>query len=620
MEIKEFVLSSKIPKYFLQSFVYQPLNVEEEKLGWLLMIGKIKATSLEYLSFLNLLASRIKREYFSNTSFSPQKAFEFALKKGREILKEHQEKLNLSSEFDFLVLSLLPKKVQFSQVGKVNVLVVRKNKKVEILDLSKEEEFEKEVLFPLLLLKTFEIQKDDLLILSTSNIFSKDKFIGKEFPLKDSDLEELAKSNEEGIALTIKLSLGAPKFSHKEKVLIPKKGGGLQFQGKLEKLLSLFKKSFAKVKSFKPKFFKLPKMKGLKFKFSFPKFSPWILGTFFLFAFAIFVTLWHQQKTQEFLNKTGEIKKLINEALNVKIYGKNEDAILALNQALKMIAELENTKLSLKQKNLLESLKKDAQKTFDEIFPKTEVKNLELIFEMKESVNKWKPDRMLILNDFIYLSSQNSNLVWRLNQKTKEGIFIPLEIDKVKFSLPFGKNPIFLSSNGQIEGLETKVSLIFPKEGMKIKDVALFSKNLYILSDDQILKYNLSSGTKEILGQNWLKENISLKDYFWMAIDGKIYLLSSRKILKLGQGKIETEFDLTKIYPKIQGPNKIFTQGESPFIYIQDKNEILILNKGGNFIKLLSFPQIKNLVDFSVEADGKVIYLLDGMKIWKAKI
>jgi hypothetical protein len=221
---------------------------------------------------------------------------------------------------------------------------------------------------------------------------------------------------------------------------------------------------------------------------------------------------------------------------------------------------------------LLESLKKDAQKTFDEIFPKTEVKNLELIFEMKESVNKWKPDRMLVLNDFIYLSSQNSNLVWRLNQKTKEGIFIPLEIDKVKFSLPFGKNPIFLSSNGQIEGLETKVSLIFPK------------------------------------------------DYFWMAIDGKIYLLSSKKILKLGQGKIETEFDLTKIYPKIQSPNKISTQKENPFIYIRDKNEILILNKGGNFIKLLSFPQIKNLVDFFVEADGKVIYLLDGMKIWKAKI
>jgi len=620
MEIKEFVLSSKPPKYFLQSFVYQPLNVEEEKLGWLLMIGKIKASSLEYLSFLNLLASRIKREYFSNTSFSSQKAFEFALKKGREVLKEYQEKLNISSEFDFLVLSLLPKKVHFSQIGKVNVLILRENKKVEIFDLSKEEGFENEVLFPLLVLKTSEIQKNDLLILSTSNIFSKEKFLGKNFPLKDADLEELAKGDEEGIALTIKLTQGAPKFSHQEKILTPKKEIGLKLKAKSEKLLKFFKENPLRIKGFKPTFFKLSKIKGFKFRFSFPKFSLWSLGTLLLLLFAIFVTLWHQKKTHEFLEKVNQIKKLVTEASSARIYGKNKEAVLALNQALKMIAELENKKLSSKQKDLIRTLQNDAQKAFEEIFPKNEIKNLELIFEMKETINKWKPEKMLLSNNFIYLSSQNSNLVWRLNQKTKEGIFIPLAIDKVKFSLVFGKNPIFLAPDGQIESWERKISLILPNKSTEIKDVALFSKNLYILSDDQILKYNLASGAKEVVSQNWLKENISLKDFFSITIDGKIYLLSSKKILRLGRGKIETEFDLAKIYPRIQKPTKIFTQQEIPFLYLQDKNEIIILDKEGNFVKLLSFPQVKNLVDFFIDTSNKAIYILDGMKIWKAKI
>lgn len=619
MEIKEFLLSSRRPEFFLQSFVYQPLNVEEEKLGWLLMVGRIRAESLASLSFLNLLASRIKREYFSNTSFSPQKAFEFALKKGREIFKEYQEKINLASDFDFIALSLLPKKVHFSQIGKISVLILRANKKFEIFDLSQQGEFEKEILFPLMVVKTFEIQENDLIFLGTSNIFSKEKFLKevKEFPLDDKKLSKLAQSDEEGIALVAKLIPGLPKFSKQEKILEPKKAKKLSFWQNKAKFFSRPKEIFEKIRNFK---LKPPKIKLPKFEVFSKKISPWILGTIFLLFFSIFVFSWHQSKTREFFEKTNQIKNLINQAVSIQIYQGKKEAISILNQVLMKINELEKRKLSKREKEVLQELKQKINKIFDGIFPKVEIKDLELIFEMKEPLQKWEADKIQVAQNFIFLGSKNSNLVWRFDQRRKDGIFIPLSIEKVDFLVSFKENPLFLTSDGKLESQVAKATLKLPQKDFKIKSAATFRKNLYLLGENQILKYNLEKIEGEISPQNWLKEALSLKDFFSMAIDGKIYLLSKQKILKLSKGKVEREFELSKIYPKTTQPSKIFTQEGNHYLYIKQNGEILVFDKNGNFIKSLHFPKVKNLIDFWVGKNDKVIYILDGMKIWMGKL
>ncbi len=78
------------------TFIYEPSNVEEEKLGNLYIAGQVylkedpKDESLIYL--MNLLASVIKREYYANSKRPPLTSLEQALKKANVTLNELAEK------------------------------------------------------------------------------------------------------------------------------------------------------------------------------------------------------------------------------------------------------------------------------------------------------------------------------------------------------------------------------------------------------------------------------------------------------------------------------------------------------------------------------------------------
>jgi hypothetical protein len=108
-------------------FVYEPENFEQQKLGTLFGIIKISDTSEESSFVANLLASVLKKEYFSKTDRSADIAFEAALKKANMALAElaRQGSVKWSGKISFAAGALEKNNLHFSKLGTTAALLLR---------------------------------------------------------------------------------------------------------------------------------------------------------------------------------------------------------------------------------------------------------------------------------------------------------------------------------------------------------------------------------------------------------------------------------------------------------------------------------------------------------------
>ncbi|MFH0929737.1 MAG: hypothetical protein V1814_00610 [Candidatus Moraniibacteriota bacterium] len=108
-------------------FVYEPENFEQQKLGTLFGIIKISDTSEESSFVANLLASVLKKEYFSKTDRAADAAFEAALKKANVALAElaRQGSVKWSGKISFAAGALERNNLHFSKLGTTAALLLR---------------------------------------------------------------------------------------------------------------------------------------------------------------------------------------------------------------------------------------------------------------------------------------------------------------------------------------------------------------------------------------------------------------------------------------------------------------------------------------------------------------
>ena len=132
-DIKEIIFDGKESNVYCETFVWEPSTIDEEKLGYLFIIGRVKNVPETSFYILNLLASRIKREYFSNPGRSQGLAFSQALKAGTNIILENRDRINWPLSLDILVASITGNRILISQIGKMKAFLLRKK---EVIDLS----------------------------------------------------------------------------------------------------------------------------------------------------------------------------------------------------------------------------------------------------------------------------------------------------------------------------------------------------------------------------------------------------------------------------------------------------------------------------------------------------
>jgi len=154
-----------------------------------------------------------------------------------------------------------------------------------------------------------------------------------------------------------------------------------------------------------------------------------------------------------------------------------------------------------------------------------------------------------------------------------------------------------------------------------------YVSTLYLLDGvvGQIYKH---SSNKDIFdkGEEYTASKNSLKNSLSLTIDGSIYVLKNDgQAVKFQRSKLQ-DFSLKNIptpWDKITEPRKIFTDSNTPSLYVLDAGQkrILEFDKEGVFVHQYAFPASFNKIsDFTVSIKSKKIWLLNDKSLYEITI
>lgn len=676
MRIKELIFDAKEPTVYSESFVYEPSNIEEEKLGRLFMIGRIRNVSESAFYLINLLASRIKREYYNTHYRSMTTAIEAALKVGNQVLKENEERINWLGNLDFLVAAVSQKRIYFTLLGKMRAFILRGD---EVIDIVKSLILEKDVLFPFSTILQGAIKKSDVLIFSTSNIFSKEKLInfGKDlFPVEEKKISKLIEGEESGTALVVETEKEAGVVERisreKEKKSFFQKLPAIVFpkekptpsvkeeeekdfvsgeRSKITKTYALLKNKFDIITSkiiswFKP----IGKKKEEPEEESFPRISLEKVplpkkprfnffnlqkekekrklifgGIIFLLLIVIGFSFYKYQQSKEnaFIEdiiKTVEGK--VERGNNISIYGEQEKAMSYFTEALELLNSIEDPG---GKKEEIESLRMEIQNKISESVGRKILSDINPLFEVKEGVEKFDPEGILSSGNDIYLFSSSSSLVYKWDIVEEEGFFLE-QREKVLGGTIINRQPFFVLAPTSVVISETEkiLPLDFPYEETTISEIDNFLNYLYIFDkqEGEIIKYKTST-TNIYTPTLWFKEREVGKGAVSIAIDGSIYLAyPNGEVKRFSAGSLKETITPPDTYPAFENITKIFTSKDNQSLYLIEPKEkrVVVLDKKGNIISEYQSENFQELKDVWVTSQDKIIYLLSNRKVYQIEI
>jgi aromatic ring-opening dioxygenase LigB subunit len=168
-------------------------------------------------------------------------------------------------------------------------------------------------------------------------------------------------------------------------------------------------------------------------------------------------------------------------------------------------------------------------------------------------------------------------------------------------------------------------SLKSPYSDYNFSDLAYFEGNFYFLDSDngQIIKYAtpLSDGKDHPL--KWLHDGAEQPlNAKAITVDGSIWTLNGdNSISEYRAGNLQQKITLD-IFPAAKGFSRIKTSSDVSYVFILEaaQNRVIIMDKQGNLIKQLQSDSFDNLLDLAISKDGKTIFILNGLKIYKISI
>lgn len=651
-----------------ESFCFEPKNIYEKRMGSLYMAGSLKNPLPQNVRFLDNLAQTIKEKYYKTVSATPEKSLRETLRKTNEFLEKIAKAGDVSwlGNLNFAVIALKDFGLNFTKVGDLKIFLLRKR---QIIDIDQKIKFEDIEPYPLKIFGNIvsgKLASDDvILILSkevTTTFFQENILtnIANVLPFNPKKLKEILNAKKEqltkvsGICLLIFLSKEA---ASKEKETLTEK-----------KALKIF--SFRKV--FNPfikavKTFKIPKisfrLKNLQGKFklskpvlsipkiphiSFLKIKPAIAAVslpaiFFnkkitlILALIIFLAVGffvfekkEEKELKEYQGQINQIQEKINKADSYLIVADyNPQAKKNANTLLKEAWDEISPLVSLASifpsafANQVLNLKNTISENLYQLNKFVEISEPELVFEFKPK--EFIPQKIISSRNNIYLFSPYSENVSRIDQENKSEI---LKINK-KLSLAaiLSDSVVFFSKPNQIINLkENQFSepayLETPYPDFDFNVLSSYRLNLYFLDNKKglIIRY---SYLNELLWEaplSWLHPTIkNATDFKSMAVDGSVWLLTKNNAIKrYYAGRLQKTINL-EIFPPAKILSKIFTSSQLPYLYLLEpvQKRIIILDKSGQIIRQYQSEKFDNLLDFAVSEDGKTIYLLNGLKVYK---
>lgn len=571
------------------SFIYEPENIYEKRLGNLYMVGELKNILPSNSQFLNNLASTIKKEYYLNLQKSPEQTLRDALRKANQFLDGLIEEGNVDwlGNLNFIALTVENFVLNFTKIGNLEILLLREG---EILNISQvpEQDIESYSLKIFENIITGRLAAGDKIVILTKDIYEffknenllkklslvyGEKEIKKIFKTKEKDLQELS-----GICFLVVMS---EEEKSKQTLTFQKKPIPLfkiDLPVSLRKALQAGKESIRQaLSSFLITLRKINLIPFLK-KIRAPL-SPKI--TFSTPKIEIPEIQTHRLKKNIILITALVLILFLGFFIFKREKEREKELIQAnLEQIQEKITRAEGF-LILKderQSNLL------FQEAWNEILPLAKQKTL-----LKDEISTLKGS--------IEKQLETLNKIQRID-----------EPEIYSGALP---------EQEQFKELNLKE---LPAD-FKVDLACSFHSNLYFLDKKtgKIIKYPYLKDSKWGAPRTWLKSSertVQAKD---MAIDGNIWILNKDNAIDRYYAGIYQETLNFNFYPKLEYPTKIFTNFQLPYLYILEpqKNRIIIVDKTGEIIKQFQSDKFDNLKDFVVSEDGETIYLLNGPKIFQ---
>lgn len=645
------------------TFIFEPENQLEKKLGSLYMAGEIKNPLPKSKQLLQDVAKTIKKSFYGLALKTSEKAFSQTLKKTNEFLGEEVKKENISwlGNMDFAALSIKENDLIFTKTGDVKILLVR-NKK--ITDIAKNLSIEGVEPYPLkifLNIASGKLAQNDIILVLGNNVF--------EFLKEKGILAQIAKTEDID-----------PK---KIKQLLPQqlftKGDGSKISGfaliillnnkeKNSSPLSIF---FQKKEDLKPSFlskikiarpfkilikkikFKTPKKEkpSLKIKKSFSpiKWSPFkspVLEKFnkssiikskreillvagfiiLIFAGSFLFKSSDNKRDKEIQTIFQQIEQKANQAESLLTVNQEKEADKILKEIFNQLSPLSQEESSIKQ-NIL-SLKNSVQDKLEEINKLEKIIDPIIFVDLTEQEINFIPEKISAFGNDIYLYKELNNSAYKINTQNKS-ISITNLPDNTK-SINSNSNILLAFAPNNTIGYfqrdgwqETKLSL--PNFSFNLDVFSSYLSHIYFIDKQtcDIVRYPYIGNFKWGAPQKWNKTTEkNCPTPISSTIDGSIWILNQNNtITRYYTGEFEENISFD-IFPFVENITKIQTNASFDNIYLLEpaNNRIIIIDKTGHLIKQIQSDKFDDLKSFTISANGKIIYLLNGLKIYKLEI
>lgn len=672
------------PDIVFDSFCYEPANVYEKRLGSLYIVGELKNTLPQNLRLLNRIAQIIKGKYYAFPIVSLEKNFEEGLKKINEFLNEELKKDNTSwlGNLNLSVISVKNYDLNFTSVGEMKVLLLRKS---QVIDIGERLRFQEIEPYPLKIFGNIvsgKLSEGDQIIVLTKEVFenfsemaegqetSKKKIIRDKKDRKtiideiaqikveeksyEKNLKKILKSRERflseisGVCLLILLT---PEPLPKRTLTFEKEGPVFsiqkvfaQFIDKIKniphllpKFPTLKKKEEAEpVKAqipIKEKIKIIPKniieaplkkvysLRSIKFSQNLiKKLIPiFVLVLILFFGFLIFQREAKEQLTEEKIN-LGEIKEKVNLAESFLILKKEKEANSLFKEAWEQILAIAEKETPIKNEVL--SLKNSIEENLNKLNKLEKISEPKLLSEFDPK--DFAPQKIIVFEKEVYVFNPLDKKLFILNEKGEKSL-IPID-QNLELGTTFWDSVLFFIKPDSILPIEKAPFLIkAPYPDYEFIDFSSFGNSIYFLDrkNNEIIKFPFKEDASLSEGETWLNPETKKSDEpKAFTIDVLIWVLNGKAdIYRYFKGDYQETLTLD-LFPYPKNFDKILTRWGLSYLYILEAAEkrIIVLSRTGEVIKQFQSEKFDNLKDFGVSADGKTIYLLNGQKVYQVQL
>jgi len=332
-----------------------------------------------------------------------------------------------------------------------------------------------------------------------------------------------------------------------------------------------------------------------------------LIGFYLIFILIVSGTVYFSQKQ----TKKQEIIDYQNIFSQAKQKFLQAEAVLMFNQNDRAKTLLEESH------NLLSSLPDSPDKAGLEQEIKAQINKSNKLFEINnlKTINLNEPlEGIVKIQKNIYAFNSENNAIYQISETAKPVSTASINLGYLQKSAILEPEDavVFLTDTPGLAIYSSSKALKKIQASMPlalVKDISSYNQYVYFLTENQIYKYY-----RTLAGFSgpyaWLKQKTGFINPVSLAVDGNIYVLDNNQVLKFFQG-VRQEFNLNF---ELEQPIKIFTLSNLNYLYLLEKDKLLVFDKTGQLMSQYISSKFSDLKDIWVDKD-KTIYLLNNQEV-----